>query len=64
MFKHRLPPVPYVMSLAVDAHFPASRLQLARTAKTWGFTEPMTSFLRLFPSTVVFQSSGVCGALY
>lgn len=56
MFGKRLPPIPYVISLAVDAHFPASRSQLASTAKQWGFTEPMTSFLRLFPSTVVFQN--------
>lgn len=56
MFNKRLPPIPYLISLAVDAQFPANRGQLTKIAKKWGFTEPMTSFLKLFPATVVFQN--------
>lgn len=56
MLYERLPPIPYLISLAIDADFPASRLQVALTARKWGFTEPMTSFLQLFPSNVVFQN--------
>ena len=55
-YKQHLPPVRFLLSLAKNTRFPASREEIARNAYDWGFTNTTINFLNLFPSIKVFKS--------
>lgn len=57
MYTKRIPASQDIVRLStLMKHYPATRAELVRTARMWNFKDEVVSFLRLFPSTELFEN--------